>query len=100
MIVMSKEIRKSIKDCILHNLWFKIFSIISIGLIITAFFIPPWAFIDGSVLAAVGELFGFASLSTVIKAIDNGTTATVTHNNTSVTVGKEEDLDNWNEREV
>ncbi|MBO7712572.1 MAG: hypothetical protein J6S85_03330 [Methanobrevibacter sp.] len=43
--------------------------------------------IDGSVLAAVGELFGFAALGTVIKAIDKGVDAQVQHNNTTITVG-------------
>ena len=88
---MSKEIKKSVKDCILHNLYFKLFSFFAIALIIASFLVPPMGLIEPSVLAAVGELFGFASLGTVIKAIDKGTTATVTHNNTSVTVGREDD---------
>lgn len=32
---------------------------------------------DPSVLAAVGELFAFAALGTVIKAIDKGSSASV-----------------------
>lgn len=43
--------------------------------------------IDGSVLAAVGEIFAFAALGTVIKAIDNGVDAQVQHNNTTLTIG-------------
>lgn len=91
MNAMKKDSKTKIVDCISANLYFKIFSIISIGLIITAFFIPPTAFVDGSVLAAVGELFGFAALGTVIKAIDKGTKASVRHNGTELTVGDDDD---------
>lgn len=60
---------------LLKNLPFHVFSFISIALIITSFFVPPLGVIDGSVIAATGELFAFASLYCVIKAIDKGTTA-------------------------
>jgi hypothetical protein len=43
--------------------------------------------IDGSVLAAVGEIFAFAALGTVVKAIDKGVDAQVQHNNTTLTIG-------------
>lgn len=71
----------------MHNAWFLFFSIIAVGLIITSFFIPPTGVIDGSVLAATGEIFAFAALGTVIKAIDKGVDAQVQHNNTTITVG-------------
>ena len=74
-------------QCVLHNGWFVLFSLVAIALIITSFFVPPTGVIDGSVLAAVGEIFGFAALGTVIKAIDKGVDAKVQHNNTSVTIG-------------
>ena len=45
------------------------------------------AVIDGSVLAAVGELAGFAALGTVVKAMDMGVDARVRHRETEVTVG-------------
>lgn len=54
--------------------------------------------IDGSVLAAVGEIFAFAALGTVVKAIDKGVDAQIQHNNTTVTVGdivKNVDDDNY-----
>ena len=60
--------------------------IISIGLIIGSFFVPPLGVIDGSVLAGVGELFAFATLATVIVAIMKGSDVTVQHNNTSISV--------------
>lgn len=79
--------KKAVMDCVLHNAWFIFFSLVAIGLIIGSFFVPPMGVIDGSVLAAVGEIFAFAALGTVIKAIDKGVDAKVQHNNTSLTIG-------------
>ena len=50
----------------------------SIFLIVTAFFLPPIAYIEASVLTAVGELFGFAALGTVIEAINRGSDVKIT----------------------
>lgn len=75
------------KQCVLHNGWFIFFSLVAVGLIIASFFIPPLAVIDGSVLAAVGEIFAFAALGTAIKAMDKGLDARVQHRDTSITVG-------------
>lgn len=74
------------RNYIANNTFFWIFSIIGILLIIIAFFIPPAAHIDQSVLIAVGEINGFIALGAVIKAIDKGVDATFQHNNTSVTI--------------
>ena len=72
------------------NLFFWLFSGIGLLLIIIAFFIPPAAYIDSSILIAVGEINGFIALGAVIKAIDNGGSATFQHNNTSVTITNDE----------
>lgn len=53
--------------------------------------------IDGSVLAGTGEIFAFAALGTVIKAIDKGVDAQVQHNNTTITVGDLTKQDDNNE---
>ena len=45
---------------------------ISVILISVSFVLPPTGTIDPSVLAATGELFGFATLGTVIQAIEKG----------------------------
>lgn len=73
------------------SLWLKVFSILSIGLIIGGFLCPPLAVIDGSVLIATGELFAFAALFEVSKAIDNGLTARLRHGDTEVSVTKDSD---------
>ena len=39
--------------------------IVSIGLMVAGFCVPPTGIIDGSVLTAIGILFGFASLAQI-----------------------------------
>ena len=82
--------REFYKNYLANNGFFWLFSTIGLLLIIVAFFIPPAAHIDQSVLIAVGEINGFAALGAVIKAIDNGGSATFQHNNTSVTITNDE----------
>lgn len=59
-------------------------TLLSAALIIGSFFVPPTGVIDGSVLAAVGELFGFAALFAGWEAIDRGIDTKVTHNGTTI----------------
>lgn len=70
----------------MNHLAFWVCLIFSIALIIGSFFVPPMGVIDGTVLAGVGELFGFATLATVIEAIKKGSDVSVTHNNTTISV--------------
>ena len=74
-----------------NNTFFWIFSGIGLLLIIIAFFIPPTAYIEQSVLIAVGEINGFIALGAVIKAIDNGRSASIKHNGTELTITSDED---------
>lgn len=91
IIATMEKVFQKIKKCIVGNFWFHIFSVFSMVLITASFICPPLAVIDGSVLAAVGEVFAFAALWTLIKAMDDGHTATLTHNDTTLTVKKEEE---------
>lgn len=61
-----------------------VFGVISAALIVGSFFVPPMGFIDGSVLAAVGELFAFAALFRLGAAIERGMDAKISHNNTTI----------------
>ena len=79
---MAKEVWSILKS----DVWFYIFSLFAIALTVASFIVPPMGIIDSSVLAGVGEIFAFASLGAVIKAIDKGVGATVQHNNTTVTI--------------
>ena len=78
-----------IKKATIGNLWFWILSGFAIALITAGFLVPPIGVIDPTVLTAVGEVFAFAALGTVILAIGKGLPARVQHNNTSFTVGQE-----------
>ena len=78
------------QDFLANNLYFWVFGGVSMLLIVVSFFIPPMAVVDGSIIACVGELFGFAALGAVIHAIDKGKTASVSHGSTTVTIGDKE----------
>ena len=79
------------RNYIQSNLFFWLFSGIGLLLIIIAFFIPPAAQIHQSVLYAVAEINGFVALGAVIKAIDNGGSASIKHNGTEVIINGDED---------
>lgn len=69
---------------------FDIFSLVSVGLIVASFIVPPTGVIDPTVLAATGELFAFAALYVVFVAVLNGTKASVQKGDIALTVsGKE-----------
>lgn len=78
----------------LHRTSFWICLIISILLIVTAFFVPPTAVVDGSVIAAVGEIFAFAALGQVAAAIERGRNVKVSKGNVSMSVGDDNDDNN------
>ena len=83
--------REFYRNYLLSNLFFWLFSIIGILLIIIAFFLPPAAQIHQSVLIAVGEIDGLIAIGAVLKAIDNGGSATFQHNGTELTINSNED---------
>ena len=83
--------REFYKNYLENNTFFWVFSGIGLLLIIIAFFIPPTAYIDQSVLIAVGEINGFIALGAVIKSIDKGRSASIRHNNTELTINGDED---------
>lgn len=94
--------REIVSEAVHHNWAFWVCLLVSVFLIVTSFFIPPKAVIDGSVLAAVGELFGFAALANISAAIAKGIDAKVEHNGTSITIGdlnKEKEKENNNDTE-
>lgn len=71
-----------------HNTPFWIFSGVAIFLLIVAFFTPPPYIIDNSVLIAVSEIFSFAALYTVIRALDKGIGAKIKHKDTELEIGE------------
>jgi hypothetical protein len=71
---------------LLKNAWFHILTAIAIGLLIASFIVPPTGEISPTVLKGVAEIFAFASLGTVIKAIDRGGAAKIKHKDTVVEI--------------
>lgn len=65
--------------------------VVSITLTVAGFIVPPTGEIDGSVLTAVGELFGFAALWCVYVAIERGIDAKITHNDTTIEFNNDND---------
>jgi hypothetical protein len=78
---------KIIKERLLSSISFWVCLCTSLVLIALGFLVPPMGDIHPSVLTAVGELFGFATLAIVADAIKFGYDAKITHGNTTVQIG-------------
>ena len=73
------------------NVWLRILTISSILLIITSFFVPPLGILDGSVLAAVGELEGLGVLWILMRAVEKGIGASFKKGDVEVDIKEKED---------
>lgn len=62
---------KILKECWKDDICLKILTIVSVLLIVIAFFVPPMAVIDSSVLTAAGILTGIGALWELNEAVDN-----------------------------
>ena len=74
-----------------HKRVFLICLIVAIILLVVSWVMPPAWVIDKSILAAVGELFGFSALGEVAAAVERGHSASITHGNTTISINKDED---------
>ena len=83
--------RKILKETWESNIWLRILSISSILLIIASFFVPPLGIIDGSVLAAVGEIEALGVLWIVLRAVENGTGASFKKGDVEVDIIEKEE---------
>ena len=83
--------RKILKETWESNIWLRILSISSILLIIASFFVPPLGIIDGSILAAVGELEALGVLWIVMRAVEKGTGASFKKGDVEVDIKEKED---------
>lgn len=63
---------------------------LALGLIVTAFFIPPTAEIHASVLKAVGEIWAFAALAFGSMAITYGYDLKIAKGDTEVTLNNDD----------
>ena len=83
--------RKILKETWESNIWMRILTISSILLIIASFFVPPLGIIDGSVLAAVGEIEALGVLWIVLRAVEKGTAASFKKGDVEVDIKEKED---------
>lgn len=82
------------KECWKEDIWLKILTITSVALIISSFIVPPLGIIDGSVLAAVGELTGLGALWEFTKAMKKNIDTKVKIKELSLSIlNKKEKLD-------
>ena len=88
----SKEERKKMRNRI--EFWLCL--VVSIGLIVGGFFVPPTGVIDGSVLQAVGLLLGFATLAQLPVVISSAKSAKITHGDTTIEIENKKRAGNEN----
>ena len=83
--------RKILKEAWESNICMRILTISSLLLIIASFFVPPLGVLDGSVLAAVGELEGLGVLWIVMRAVEKGTGASFKKGDVEVDIKEKEE---------
>lgn len=77
------------KNYLENNRFFIFFSIAALLLLVAGFVAPPLGDISNNVLIAVAEINGTLAIGAVIKAIDNGRSASIKHNGTELTISKD-----------
>lgn len=65
--------------------------IVSVGLLVGGFFVPPMGVVDGSVLTAVGLLLVFALLAQLPTILESAGYAKITAGNTTIEISKDDD---------
>lgn len=66
---------------------------VAIVLLVSGFCAPPMGVVDGSVLTAVGELFGFATLAQLPAVVGKNNNVKITHGNTSIDIDNNQNKD-------
>lgn len=77
------------RKCRFCRIVFVVAFVISVGLFIGGFLVPPQGEIDGSVLTAVGELFAFPTLAFGFRAIELGYDLKMSHGETTVEINND-----------
>ena len=97
----SKRMKKFWISYVEKNIPFHILATVSVAMLVASWLWPPTAIIDSSILAASGELIGWGALYTLLRAVEKGKTASVSHNGATITVGeKEKDYGTETEEEI
>lgn len=81
------------KNCLRNHYFVAFFStlVVSVGLLITSFFLPPQGKIDPSVLQATAIIFCWPALAFAAKALDDNKKVKISTKVGTVTVGHSED---------
>lgn len=74
------------RQCRTCKIVFFICLLVSLGLIIGGFLLPPTGVIDGSVLTAVGELIAFPALAFGFRAVELGYDLRLSHGESSMEI--------------
>lgn len=80
-------LKKIINNLNMSQIVFWCCLLVSVALSIGGFLVPPLGVIDGSVLTCIGELLGFATLSTLPMLLKKDSFE-ISHGNTHLKVGK------------
>ena len=87
----SERMKKFWISYVEKNIPFHILATVSVAMLIASWLWPPTAIIDSSILAASGELIGWGALYTLLRAVEKGKTASVSHGQTTITIGEKEE---------
>lgn len=81
------------KECLRNHYFVAFFStlVVSVGLLITSFFLPPQGKIDPSVLQATAIIFCWPALAFAAKALDDNKKVKISTKVGTVTVGHVDD---------
>lgn len=77
---------KVLQEYVIGKLAFWVCLLTSLTLLAIGFILPPLGIIDPSVLKAVGEIFGFATLGVIADGIKEGYDAKIKHGDTEVEI--------------
>lgn len=93
-IARFKEATKNIKTSTTIALWTCL--VLSAGMLIASWIVPPMGAIDPSVLKAASLIFGFAALFFLREAVMEGLGVKLTHGETTIEVHDMDGKDNGN----
>lgn len=75
--------------------WITLF--FAVALLVTGFFMPPMAVIDGSILKAVGELMFWPAIAFGVKAVEDGRVAKINFGKATVRIGEDDNNNGYDD---
>ena len=89
--VIKGDKKDAVKQSIFCRIVFSVCFVISAGMIVAGFIVPPAGIIDGSVLTAVGLLALFPAMSYGFRAVELGLEVKFQKGDTSLEIHKDDD---------